>query len=190
MNLVEVGVNVAIALASGSVGGVLAAGPIARRSEKAKRRYEAELGLVTVLETYRDVLRHDHDRLYELNHYPEGYASLAGQEKLAEEVLQRLPNLPHRKRKAVRTMLQRLVGAITMRFAESRLRVPEEHRSLESEQNRLALAIGRMRQDSSYATEHGVLGQLLASQNQPPTHRQQYDEAIAILERMIILVKP
>jgi hypothetical protein len=117
---------------SGYLASVYSAGPVARRQASAQQRIAAELAITDVVTGYLGRIR-----AFELDPqfiFPEDYAAIGGRERLAEEVLERLPALKGDTALRVRQCIGELVGSKTMEVVRLRLGVPAEARLAEARQ--------------------------------------------------------
>jgi hypothetical protein len=179
-----------LALVAGSVGSVGLTPVSARLGEAAKLRHAAERRLHGLLCAYHQELEYQHDRSHTEQHgYPLEYASVAGQEKFAEDVLRYLPDLRKRKAKNLRADLQKLVGPTMLRFASGRMYVPEGIRQNSTEEGRLELLHRRFNRESARYCE-GHLQRLISEQNNHEEHHNHYQESISILDEMAERVAP
>ncbi|MHB1475270.1 MAG: hypothetical protein ACYCV4_16935 [Dermatophilaceae bacterium] len=117
----------------------------------------------------------------------EDYASIAGQEAFGSAVLGLLHPLRRRAAEALRSEVELLVGDFRFASLMERVALPPEHLDPDRERQRQALELHRI---ISAGDERipGLLPQLLATQNDPPTHEHLYGEAIASLDRMLAAV--
>lgn len=184
-------VTTVLGLFGGAVGGVVAAGQIARRSAKAKDRYESMTTLRGVLSTYRARLAYERAEAASNSVYPKSYADPAGQEELTLAVLRELPHLNRRLAVTMCTGLQQLVGTVTLGFAEGRLYVPAARLDPDSEKQRLGLLLSKVLFDGeSMAKSYGLLGELLRSQNAPEKRELDYEAAMAALASLLKEIRP
>jgi hypothetical protein len=182
MSIGDVALNVAVSLLSGTAGAVIFASPISQRTERGRRRHEAETTTRGVLSTYRSVLAYHRAQIDMKQSYPAGYASLRSQEQLAEDVLRELPYLSRRRRRLLRGLLERLVGRLTISMAEGRVFVPKQERDEENESARLGLFLAEVLQSQDVeGMGYGELGEVQRAQHLA----EHFDRAIGTLDDMI-----
>lgn len=171
-------------LLSGAVGGVLASGEIARRTEAARDRYKARAAIRAALIEYRDLLKYDHDQLYVKSSYPESYASVSGQEAMAQRVLSQLPALKVADRENIRERLRTLIGQASLDWVEKYLWVPKHERDSERDDSRQAMELVKALHSQE---DEGSLRRLLKSQNDP-NHALYYAETVSAFDELIAIV--
>ncbi|NDL57013.1 hypothetical protein [Phytoactinopolyspora mesophila] len=178
-------ITVAVSLASGTVGGATLAPKIGMRTELGRRHLEAEIAIRGVLQTYRDAMKYRHAEVVIRQNYPADYVSLESQVRLAEEIIQKLPDLPRRRRQKIRRHLKILVGAWTTGYGEARAFLPEGFRTPQSEESWLNKRIADMvKANDASAAERGLLGRV----NSDVIDQAAFETAVAAMDDMIALV--
>jgi len=187
MDAVATAVSAVAGLFGGAVGGVLTAGQIALRGELARERVAAENALRARIQSYKATLVFDRGEVYRSSRFTEDYASIAGQDAFASSVLEVLYPLRRRPAEVLRSEVRLLIGDFRFASLLERVALPPERLHPDRERQRQALELHRI----IHAGEERVLGvlpQLLATQNDPPTHENLYSQAVASLDRMLAAV--
>lgn len=181
------GVGLVASLFGGAVGGLLTAGVIARSSERARARFEAEGVIFAVVKGYAAVIAYEHDQLYEKSAFSHEYGSVAGQEEFARAVLVELPRLPKRRATKIESELAGLVGALTYALAVQRTYIDPEHFDEKRESMRRALTLRKFLFDEG--TLDALLPRMLKNQNDIDQHNLDYANAQGAMSRILLEVK-
>lgn len=180
MELIGPVIGAVSGLFGGAVGGVLTAGSIARASQRSREQLDAERRVLAVVRTYRANLQWDAALLHRLDHYPESYASIGGQEHLAVQLLRELPLLTPRVARRIEPRLEPLFGVLVLTLARQRAFVDEAQLDLDAESRRRTLTMLRIvRGDPD---EDGALRELLRDQNDRPRMERGHARVIEILD--------